>query len=176
MQQSGIFASRRLFRPSLSKGNPYQGLSMISTSKPGFPCDVGADQYSSVSGTWYKILPTIGSNGTIFPFIQTAVPSDASQQFIVTPKTGYTASFDGTCGGSASDDAYSTDDHYTTNAITANCTVTVSLSNSSTHYTITASAGSNGSISPSGSVQVNSGGSQAFSFTPATGYQDQASW
>lgn len=38
-------------------------------------------------------------------------------------------------------------------------------------YSITASAGSNGSISPSGSISVNQGGSQAFTFTPATGFQ-----
>ncbi|NJM15436.1 MAG: carbohydrate-binding protein [Bacteroidales bacterium] len=40
-----------------------------------------------------------------------------------------------------------------------------------TSYTITASAGSNGSISPSGSVSVNEGGSQTFTVTPNIGYQ-----
>ena len=38
-------------------------------------------------------------------------------------------------------------------------------------YTITPTAGSNGSISPSGAVKVNSGASQTFTFTPATGYK-----
>ena len=37
-------------------------------------------------------------------------------------------------------------------------------------YTITASAGTGGAISPSGSVSVNGGSSQAFSITPASGY------
>src|SRR5439155_2970915 len=37
-------------------------------------------------------------------------------------------------------------------------------------YTITASAGSNGSISPSGAVTVNSGASQSFTITPAANY------
>src|SRR2546428_9378638 len=37
-------------------------------------------------------------------------------------------------------------------------------------YTITASAGSNGSISPTGAVSVNHGASQAFSITPAANY------
>ena len=37
--------------------------------------------------------------------------------------------------------------------------------------TIAASAGSNGTISPSGAISVNSGGSQTFTITPATGYQ-----
>jgi hypothetical protein len=38
-------------------------------------------------------------------------------------------------------------------------------------FTITASAGSGGTISPSGSVQIASGGSQTFTITPSNGYQ-----
>ena len=38
-------------------------------------------------------------------------------------------------------------------------------------YTITASAGSHGSISPSGSVTVNQGSDKSFTITPDTGYQ-----
>jgi hypothetical protein len=39
-----------------------------------------------------------------------------------------------------------------------------------TQYTITSSAGANGSISPVGSVKVNSGASQTFTITPNSGY------
>lgn len=38
-------------------------------------------------------------------------------------------------------------------------------------FTITASAGSNGTIDPSGDITVNSGTSQTFTITPTTGYQ-----
>jgi hypothetical protein len=38
-------------------------------------------------------------------------------------------------------------------------------------YTISASSGSNGNITPSGNVNVTGGGSQKFNFTPGTGYQ-----
>jgi hypothetical protein len=38
-------------------------------------------------------------------------------------------------------------------------------------FTITASAGSGGTIFPSGSVQIASGGSQTFTITPSNGYQ-----
>ena len=40
-----------------------------------------------------------------------------------------------------------------------------------TEYTITSTTGANGSISPSGTVKVVSGGSQTFTITPATGYE-----
>jgi hypothetical protein len=38
-------------------------------------------------------------------------------------------------------------------------------------YTITASAGANGTISPSGAVLVNGGGSKTFTFYPDSGYE-----
>ncbi len=51
-------------------------------------------------------------------------------------------------------------------------TFTVTQSGSSlNNYTITAAAGSNGSISPSGTVAVGYGASQSFTITPARGYQ-----
>jgi len=43
-------------------------------------------------------------------------------------------------------------------------------SSTTTQYTLTASAGANGSISPSGSIKVNQGASQTFTITPASGY------
>ena len=42
-----------------------------------------------------------------------------------------------------------------------------------TTYTLTASAGANGSITPSGAVSVNQGASQAFTIAPASGYHVQ---
>ena len=44
------------------------------------------------------------------------------------------------------------------------------LANEGTICTITATAGANGSITPSGSVQVNSGANQAFTIAPNAGY------
>ena len=40
-----------------------------------------------------------------------------------------------------------------------------------TSHTIIASTGANGSISPSGSIAISSGGSQSFTITPASGYR-----
>jgi chitinase len=50
----------------------------------------------------------------------------------------------------------------------------VHQSSQTTTFTITASAGSNGSISPSGSVVVNQGANQAFTITPNSGYNVSA--
>ncbi|MBU4349414.1 PKD domain-containing protein, partial [bacterium] len=55
-------------------------------------------------------------------------------------------------------------------AVTQSFTITVTLVTPET-YTITASAGSNGSISPSGNVTVNQGTDKSFTITPDTGYQ-----
>lgn len=46
----------------------------------------------------------------------------------------------------------------------------VHQSTSTTTYTITASAGANGAVSPSGTVTVNQGANQAFTLTPNAGY------
>ena len=55
-------------------------------------------------------------------------------------------------------------------SITQSFTVIVGGSGTSVTYTITASAGPNGSISPSGSVTVNQGSNKSFTITPDTGY------
>ena len=55
------------------------------------------------------------------------------------------------------------------NSSTQPYAVTVTVAPASTH-TITTTTGSNGSISPSGSVSVNNGADQAFTITPSSGY------
>jgi hypothetical protein len=58
---------------------------------------------------------------------------------------------------------------YSFTNVTANHTIQARFTFVS--YAITASAGSSGSIAPSGVVLVNKGGSQTFNFTPVVGYQ-----
>ena len=90
----------------------------------------------------------------------------ASTSFNVTPMTGYeVASVGGTCGGSLSGTTYTTD------AITAACSVDASFSEIvGPSYSVVASAGSNGSISPSGTQAVSEGASISFTLT-ASGYE-----
>ncbi len=53
--------------------------------------------------------------------------------------------------------------------VIADHTISVTFTNQT--FIITASAGVNGTISPSGAVVVNYGANQAFTFTPDTGYE-----
>src|SRR5208283_2885384 len=62
------------------------------------------------------------SNGSISPSGSVQVISGGTQQFTVTANSGYSASVGGTCGGSLVGNTF------TTNPITANCTVAASFS------------------------------------------------
>ena len=113
-----------------------------------------------------SLTASAGSGGTISPSGTFFQSQGASQTFTITPSAGYTTAnvlVDGTSVGAVSS--------YTFSNIAANHTISATFTASATSYTITASAGANGTISPSGAVTVNSGASQTFSFTPATGYQ-----
>src|SRR5208337_4439922 len=112
----------------------------------------------------FTITPTAGANGTISPSSAVTVNYGASQTFSFTPATGYQVSsvlVDGT--------AVTTASSYTFLNVSANHTINVSFAPAT--FTITPTAGANGTISPSSAVTVNYGASQTFSFTPATGYQ-----
>ncbi|MCP3951093.1 MAG: hypothetical protein GY697_02570, partial [Desulfobacterales bacterium] len=91
----------------------------------------------------YTITPSAGDNGSIGPSTDQMVTYNQTMSFEVTPETGYTASVGGTCGGSLDGIIY------TTNVITADCTVIASFALAQAQYTITPSAGDNGSIGPS---------------------------
>ena len=100
----------------------------------------------------------------ISPSTAQTVNYGSSLTFTATPSTGYTVntwSLDGTVvqtGGTT----------YTLTNITANHTVNVTFTLLT--YTITPSAGANGTISPSTAQTVNYGSSLTFTATPSTGY------
>jgi hypothetical protein len=56
-------------------------------------------------------------------------------------------------------------------SVSATRIITVAPGTTPASFTITASAGTNGSISPSGAIAVTAGASQTFSITPKAGYQ-----
>ncbi|MCL5004083.1 MAG: hypothetical protein M1352_02320 [Patescibacteria group bacterium] len=126
---------------------------------------VYANQTTSVTGTYtassYTVSTSAGSGGSISPTSST-VSSGATASFTVTPNTGYHIVSVTGCSGSLSGNTY------TTAAIYSNCTVAATFAINT--YTITASSGSGGTISPSGTVSVNYGGSRTFTITPSSGY------
>jgi len=125
--------------------------------------------YGSVTGplcepvVTYTITATAGDGGAIAPSGVVVVNEGDSQVFSITPNAGYVISdvmVDGNSTGAVSSYTFAnvTDDH------------TIQAAFNVIQYTITASAGDGGSISPVGDVVVNHGQSQAFDISPDTGY------
>ena len=111
----------------------------------------------------YTITSSAGSNGSISPLGSTTVYYVGSQTYTITPNTGYVilaVTVDGTSQGAISS--------YTFSNVTANHTIAATFTIQ--QFLISASAGPNGSISPSGPVSVNYNGNQTFTFAPNTGY------
>ncbi len=112
----------------------------------------------------YTITASAGLGGTIWPSGAVPVSDGGSQTFTITPNTGYHVAdvlVDGASVGAVSS--------YTFTNVTTNHGIAASFAINS--YIITASAGSGGTISPSGAVPVSYEGSQAFTITPNTGYR-----
>jgi len=107
----------------------------------------------------YNITATAGANGSIAG--PTTVNYGESVSYSITPATGYHVAdvlVDGASVGPVTS--------YTFNNVTANHTVSASFAINS--YSITATAGANGSSS--GPATVNHGGSASYPITPSTGY------
>ncbi|HEY0229619.1 MAG TPA: hypothetical protein VGC55_00085 [Dokdonella sp.] len=111
----------------------------------------------------FTVTPSAGSGGSIAPSTPQTVDSGATSSFTLSANSGFQiASVGGTCGGSLAGAVY------TTNAITANCTVIASFN--ALTFTVTPSAGSGGSLAPSTPQTVNDGAVVAFTVTPAAGF------
>ena len=112
----------------------------------------------------YMITSSVtGGNGMISPLGTTNINYGGSQIYTMMANTGYhidSIFVDGSYNGNSSPDTISN--------VTANHTIT--LKYSINKYTITATAGANGGISPSGSVMVSYGDSAVFTVTPAGAY------
>jgi 6-phosphogluconolactonase (cycloisomerase 2 family) len=108
----------------------------------------------------YTVTASASGEGSITPASAT-VDHGATRAFTLAPNAGwYVASVSG-CGGSLNGNTF------TTGAITAGCAVTASFEK--VHHTVTASAGTGGSISPT-SVAAMEGETASFTVTPESGY------
>ena len=110
----------------------------------------------------YTVTGTAGANGSIAP-LSADVNYNGSQLFTATANTGYTVDKWQVDGA----DAQTGGTTYTLSNITATHTVAVSFKMLT--YTVTGTAGANGSIAPL-SADVNYNGSQLFTATANTGY------
>ena len=111
----------------------------------------------------YSINATAGSNGVINPVGETAVIYGGSQEFIITPDAQYHVAdvlVDSISQGSISS--------YTFTNVAADHTISATFAINT--FTITASSGANGAVTPAGTTTVNYGSTPTYNITPNTGY------
>jgi len=112
----------------------------------------------------YTITASAGANGSISPAGAVSISCGGSQTFTITPNPCFHVAdvvVNGSSVGAVTSRTFSN--------VQANQTISATFAINT--YTIAASAGANGAISPSGSVSVNCGGSQSFTITPNACYQ-----
>jgi hypothetical protein len=117
---------------------------------------------TTIQVTGPSITSSAGTGGSISPSGATTVAFGGNQTYTITPNSGYAIS------GLTVDGSFVTPaSSYTFSNVTANHTIAATFTQ---QFTITSSAGSGGSISPSGSTILNSGGSQTYTMTSNSGY------
>ncbi|MBW2482105.1 MAG: hypothetical protein JRF38_19110 [Deltaproteobacteria bacterium] len=120
--------------------------------------------FSCQSSAEWIIDASEGTHGSILPLGHIGVPDGGSKTFAIVPDAGYQIEdvlVDGTSMGPLTS--------YTFNNIKADHTIHATF-RATGLFTIMASAGSNGSISPSGSVGVSPGDNQTFTILTNSGY------
>ncbi len=127
------------------------------------PLGVYMDRHKSITGHFgidsFTIVATAGPHGAISPSGPTIVTWSSDQTFIITPDDCYHIEdvvVDGVSKGPISD--------YTFTDVKEHHTITATFAIDT--YTITASAGLNGSIAPTGTLTVGCGTSTSFTITP----------
>jgi len=116
----------------------------------------------------YTIIATSEGNGTISPSGNVLVDCGANQIFTFNPQSGYEVDQVKVDNVSVS---FLNNQYQFTN-VTANHTINVTFKVTTVpQCTITATAGPNGSINPSGAVIVNQGANQTFYFDPDKDYE-----
>ena len=112
----------------------------------------------------YTLIATAGPNGAIIPSGAMTVDHGGSLAFTITPNTGYRISdvkVDGVSVGVVTT--------YTFTNVTSAHTIEALFAVN--QHTIIATAGPNGTITPSGSITVDHGATQTFTITPNPGYR-----
>lgn len=123
----------------------------------------------SISATFIAVLSieinADAEGGSVSPNVTQTIDAGGSFTFTVTPDNCYEIGTVTVNGNAVDLDA---NNQYTINNITANQNINVTFNQLS--YTITASAGNGGTITPAGNVSVNCGESKAFAIAANEGY------
>ncbi len=118
------------------------------------------------AGTTYTIAASAGAGGSISPAGNVTVSEGSNQTFTITADNGFEIAdvlVDGISVGAVSE--------YTFTNVSANHSIAASFIEVPViTYTITASAGTGGSINPSGNITVVEGDNQSFTITANSGY------
>ena len=125
--------------------------------------------YAAFEANEYTVTVNQPANGSITPGT-TTVLFGATPSFVITPNIGYNVTAITVNGTNVISSASNVNGVYTYTfpAISSNQTITATMTAKT--YTITASAGANGTINPNGNTTVNYGATQSYTFIPANGY------
>ncbi len=151
---------------ALGRGTVIDGrvdIAYVQDPDAGYPIEVSVNKSGYVAGivmpTARTITASAGTGGSISPSGSVSVDYGSDREFTVGASTGYIIEdvlVDGVSQGAV--------DSYTFENVTTDHTITASFLPIA--YTITATAGANGTIAPSGPTQVYYGNDQAFTITP----------
>lgn len=125
----------------------------------------GNDIVLSLANVAKTITASTGSGGSISPSGDTTVAYDANQAYTITPDSGYAIAdvlVDGVSIGR--------ENSYTFSNVVQRHSIEAVFADASATYTISASAGTGGSISSAGLTEVSLFGSQSYTITPDEGY------
>jgi len=111
----------------------------------------------------FTVTPSAGANGTITPATPQTIPLNTIASFDLAPEFGFDMSVGGTCGGTR------IGTHYTTNPVTADCTVVASFP-ALPRYAVTPTQRGPGSIAPATPQTIVQGQSASFTVNPQPGY------
>jgi hypothetical protein len=144
----------------------WTGMVTVTAAGSGVTITATDGSYSGASDP-FTVNPTLTasaeSHGSITPSGAAIVNYGSDQTFIITPDAHYHVAdvlVDGSSVGAVTSYTF-------TNVVAAHrITATFAINT----FTITAVAGANGTISPSGSVSINYGANQSFTVTASTGY------
>ncbi|MBO7133383.1 MAG: T9SS type A sorting domain-containing protein, partial [Bacteroidales bacterium] len=129
-----------------------------------------AAAFEVIPATTYTITAIAGENGTITPNGEVVVTEGATQAFTIVANEGYRIA--SVMVDEVESIASLVEGVYTFENVMANHTIAATFEViPATTYTITATAGENGTITPNGEVVVTEGATQAFTIVANEGYR-----